>query len=130
MTEWNSLYNNNNGSQNKSVQHKWMNNSSNKGPFIHSNLRGLVNFTTQEQFSPCQEKLKLSYYWKWKFLVFVRLPIYCVTTQFLKNISTFLSFFSFFAFSPAPLISILSPKYQYKMTNPLFFQYTFVTSSR
>ena len=27
------------------------------------------------------------------FLVFVRLPIYCVYTQFLKNISSFLSFF-------------------------------------
>ena len=38
-------------------------------------------------------------------LVFVRLPIYCVYTQFLKNISTFLSFFTFL---PAPLVSILS----------------------
>ena len=37
---------------------------------------------------------------------------------------------SFVTFSSALLASILSPKYQSKMTNPLFFQYAFVTSSR
>ena len=43
------------------------------------------------------------------FLAFVRLPIYCVYTQFLNKIMSFLSFFTF---SPAPVVSILSPKYQ------------------
>ena len=61
------------------------------------------------------------------FLVFVRLPIYCVYTYFLNKISSFLSFFTF---SLALLLSIPSPKYQSKMTNPLFSQYAFVTSSR
>ena len=39
------------------------------------------------------------------------------------------SFLSFFTFSPSLLVSIPSPKYQ-SVTNPLFFQYGFVTSSR
>ena len=43
------------------------------------------------------------------FLAFVRLPIYCVYTQFLNKI---LSFLSFFTFSPALVVSILSKKYQ------------------
>ena len=38
--------------------------------------------------------------------------------------------FFFFTFSTALFVSILSPKYQYEMTNPFFFQYAFVTSSR
>ena len=42
-------------------------------------------------------------------LAFVRLPIYCVYTQFLNKI---LSFLSFFTFSPALVVSILSKKYQ------------------
>ena len=43
------------------------------------------------------------------FLAFVHLPIYCVYTQFLNKI---LSFLSFFTFSSALVVSILSPKYQ------------------
>ena len=35
-----------------------------------------------------------------------------------------------YSFSPALLVSIPSPKYQSQMTNPLFFQYAFVTLSR
>ena len=41
-----------------------------------------------------------------------------------------MAFLSFFTFSHALLVSIPSPKYHSKMTNPLFFQYAFVTSSR
>ena len=36
----------------------------------------------------------------------------------------------FYTFLPAVCVSIPSPKYQSKMTNPLFFQTAFVTSSR
>ena len=61
------------------------------------------------------------------FLVFVCLPIYCVHTQFLNKISSFLSFFTF---SPALLVSIPSPKYLSEMINPFFSKYAFVTSSR
>ena len=51
----------------------------------------------------------------------------CVYTLFLNNI---LKFLSFFTFSPALFVFILSPKYQSKTTNPLFFHYAFMTSSR
>ena len=60
-------------------------------------------------------------------LVFVRLPIYCVYTQFLNRI---LPIPSFSSFSRVLLFSIPSPKYQSQMTNPYFFQIAFVTSSR